>query len=287
MDLNLVRVLVAVFEARSVTLAADRLGLAQPSVSHALSRLREYYGDQLFMRRPDGMAPTALCEGVYPGLSQSLASIEATLDAALDFVPARSNRQFRLAMSDIGALYFSPPLLRHLQVLAPHAQIEIVQPSVSLAEDLASGKVDFAVGNMPELAASTHSSPLFHERYVCLMAKDHPTIRGKLSVEKFAQARQVLVTSPSSGHTMIDQLLGEHKVQRDIVARVPQFSVIPYLVANTDLLVILPLRVGRLFVAQGGSSWLKFRCASRASRCAPTGMHVTSETRDTGGFVNS
>lgn len=251
LDLNLVRVFVAIHDVLSVTLAAERLGLTQPSVSHALSRLRAAYGDRLFTRGSNGLVPTPLCEQLAPTLRGALAAVESTLEEARCFDPSHSSRRFRIAMSDIGALYFTPPLLRRLQELAPHARVDVAQPSLALLDDLATGVIDLAVGNLPELASSTRSAPLFEERYVCLMAKDHPWIGEDMELSDFARARHVLVTSPSSGHAMIDGILAGQGIVRNVVAQVPQFSVLPYLVSNTDLLVALPSRVARLFVEQG------------------------------------
>ena len=136
LDLNLVRVFVAIYETRSVTQAADRLDVTQPTVSHSLARLREAYGDRLFVRSAQGLAPTARCEQLFEQLAQSLSTIEASLDEQQPFDPASSNRRFRLAMSDIGALYFAPPLLRRFQQVAPRLQTEIVQNSDSVLEEL-------------------------------------------------------------------------------------------------------------------------------------------------------
>lgn len=251
LDLNLVRVFVAIHETRSVTLAADRLGITQPSVSHALAKLRVTYNDRLFTRAASGLVPTPLADQLAAPLRQALGMVEATLDEARAFHPERSSRQFRIAMSDIGALYFTPPLLRRLQERAPGMRFDIVQPSATLADDLAAGAVDFAVGNLPELVAATRTVSLFQEHYVCLMAEDHPWIGESMSIEAFARARHVLVTSPSSGHVLVDGILASQGIVRNIVARVPQFSVLPYLVSHTDLLVVLPSRVARLFVSVG------------------------------------
>jgi DNA-binding transcriptional LysR family regulator len=252
LDLNLVRVFVAIFETRSVTLAADRLGLTQPSVSHALAKLRLAYGDRLFTRGPSGLMTTPLCDQLARPLRDALSAVEATFDEARTFDPRQSTRRFRIAMSDIGALYFAPPLFRRFQECAQGVKVDIQQPSASLLDDLASGALDLAVGNLPELVASTRTVTLFQERYVCLLAEDHPWMGDAISIEDFARARHLLVTSPSSGHALVDGILASQGIVRNVVARVPQFSVLPYLVAHTDWLVVLPSRVARLFVRQGG-----------------------------------
>jgi DNA-binding transcriptional LysR family regulator len=252
MDLNLVRVLVAIYETRSVTHAAERLDLTQPTVSHALAKLREVYADPLFTRTSQGLVPTAACDQLFSRLSESLAGIESTLDGQQAFDPARSTRRFRLAMSDIGALFFAPPLLRHFQRVAPTIQLDVLQVSQATSDDLAAGKLDLAVGNLPSLAEGHRSQTLFREHYVCLLSTAHPTISDTMTLAQFAAGRHIMVASPSSGHALVDGLLSQQGIQRNVVARVPQFTVLPQLLAQSDLLVILPSRVARLYEAQGG-----------------------------------
>ncbi|HEY4065253.1 MAG TPA: LysR family transcriptional regulator [Burkholderiaceae bacterium] len=256
LDLNLVRAFVAIYETRSVTQAAERLALTQPTVSYALARLREAYADRLFLRGKEGLVPTTLAEHLFERLSVSLAGIDGTFEERIRFDPGQSTRRFRLAMSDIGVLYFAAPLLRRFQETAPQIEIELLALSDSTGEDLVAGRLDVAVGNLSALLHSTQSAALFREHYVCLMSADHPVIGERMSLKEFIAGRHVMVASPFSGHRVIDQALAERNVSRRIVARVPHFTVLPQLLAQSDLLVILPSRVAGLYVAQGGLKML-------------------------------
>lgn len=252
LDLNLVRVLVAIYETRSVTLAAERLSLTQPTVSYGLARLREAYGDRLFVRGAAGLVPTAAAEVVYRRFSQALAGIDSTLEDPQRFDPLRSTRRFRVAMSDIGALYFLPPLYARLQQVAPSVELEVVQVAMDrLVDDLASGRLDAAVGNLPAIRAHTRSSLLFLERYACLLAREHPRIGEALTLEAFVAARHVMVASAFSGHRLLDDALAERGVAREIAVRIPHFTALPRLIAQSELLVTLPARVARLYASQG------------------------------------
>ena len=252
LDLNLVRVFVAIYETRSVTQAAERLDLTQPTISYGLAKLRKVYADRLFSRSSNGLIPTSLAEQLFQRYRDALASVESTLEQNTAFDPQRSTRRFRLAMSDIGVLYFVPPLLRKFQESAPHIEIDIVQIPDALSEDLAVGRLDMAIGNIPALASPVHSVLLFREHYVCLMSANHPIIGERMSLEEFSSARHVMVSSPQSGHFLIEQALAERGINRNIVARVPQFTVLPQLLSQSDLLVLLPSRVANLYVEQGG-----------------------------------
>lgn len=256
-DLNLVRAFVAIYETRSVTLAADRLGLTQPSLSHALARLRQAYDDRLFVRSAEGLVATSLARQLYERLGQALAMIDATLESRLGFDAQASTRRFRLAMSDIGALYFTGPLLARLQQSAPRIEIEIVPIGDTIGQDLALGQLDVAIGNLPALMGSTSTARLFEEHYVCLMSATHPDIGERMSVQQLATGRHIMVSSPSSGHNLIDQALAQQGVSRNIAVRIPHFTVLPQLLAQSNLLVILPSRVAQHYVAQGALKALK------------------------------
>jgi len=252
LDLNLVRVFVAIYQTRSVTQAAQRLSLTQPTLSYSLARLREAYGDRLFLRGAGQLTPTTLADQLYEKFAGPLAVIEGTLQQRQHFDPLQSTRRFRLAMSDIGSLYFVPPLLRRFQESAPRVEIEIVPVSDTTEEELIVGKLDVAIGNLPALRGRTHDCPLFEEHYVCLMAKEYPA-RGKaMSLAEFAAGRHILVTSPFSGHHLVDEALEERGARRHVVARVPHFTVVPQLLARSELMVILPSRVAGFYVRQGG-----------------------------------
>ena len=252
LDLNLVRVFVAIYETRSVTQAAERLDLTQPTISYGLAKLRKVYADRLFSRSSNGLVPTSLAEQLFQRYRDALTSVESTLEQNTAFDPLRSTRRFRLAMSDIGVLYFVPPLLRKFQESAPHIEIDIVQIPDAPSEDLSVGRLDMAIGNIPALASPVHSVLLFREHYVCLMSANHPTIGERMSLEEFLSARHVMVSSPRSGHFLIEEALAERGIHRNIVARVPQFTVLPQLLSQSDLLVLLPSRVANLYVLQGG-----------------------------------
>jgi len=252
LDLNLIRVFVAIYEARSVTLAAERLDVTQPTVSYGLAKLRHIYSDRLFLRAGLRLESTGLADQLFERFRDALTTIESTLEQSTAFDPANSRRRFRLSMSDIGVLFFAPPLLRRFQEAAPLIEIDIVQIADDVREDLAAGRLDLAIGLMPALMPHTQHSLLFQEHYVCLMSAVHPTIGDEMDLEAFASARHVMVSSPRSGHFIVEEALAQQGINRNIVARVPQFTVLPQLLAQSDLLVLLPSRVASLYAAQGG-----------------------------------
>lgn len=252
LDLNLLRVLDAVLRERSVTAAAVRLGLTQPAVSNALARLRAAFGDALFVRTPGGMAPTPFARELDDPVREALALIESALARGGGFDPASSKRAFRFYMSDLGEISFLPPLVERVRRLAPGIYLEALGlPLEAIDEALASGALDLAVGFLPGLAAPVRRRRLFRDPYVCLMRSDHPRIGARLTRKLFLEASHALVSSPGSGHHVIEEALQRHGVTRRIALRVPHFTVVPMVLARTDLLLTLPSQVARAYEADG------------------------------------
>src|ERR1700722_1828184 len=125
LDLNLLRVFLAISDLRSLTAAGDRLGLTQPAVSHALRRLRTLFDDPLFVRTPTGMAPTDAAAHPYPPLAQAFGIINVAVQQLTKFDPATAERVFRVSMSDMSEFYFLPPILVMLEDTARGIRIEV------------------------------------------------------------------------------------------------------------------------------------------------------------------
>jgi len=232
-----------------VSLAADRLFVSQPTVSYALARLRTLLDDPLFVRGATGMNPTNRATQVYAEFSEALGRITATVETCQGFDPARATQRFRVSMSDIGQLVFLPPLLALLSREAPGVELEIEQEEIEqIPAALAAGKLDAAVGNLPPILPHTRHAVLFRERYVCLGRKRHPAIRrGRITLANYLAAQHVVVSSRFAGHTVIEDELRERGVRRKVALRIPQFTILPAVIARSELLVALPSRVAQVF----------------------------------------
>ena len=254
-DLNLIRTFVTLYEAGSVTAAAERLFVTQPSVSYALARLRELFDDPLFSRSRDGIQPTFVAEQLYATLREALTRIEGAVQSTRQFDPATTERRFRIALSDLGELGFLPLILARLTREAPLAEVEVLPLQVDEVGDwLASGKVDTAICR--QAVPGSRSRVLIQERYVCLLSADHPRIGERLELPGYLAERHVVVTR-TSGHGIAEDVLQAMKLERRIALRVPHFSVLPKIIPGTDLLTILPAQIARMFVAEGGLKMLE------------------------------
>lgn len=250
-DLNLIRAFIAIYETGSVSAAAKRLNITQPSVSHSLSRLRDLLQDPLFTRTREGMVPTFNATQLFNAFKNALDSIETAISATRHFDPAQSNRCFRLALSDLGELYFLPFLVRELQTIAPSVALEIVQlDSDRITEWLSTGSVDAAVGNLQFVGGQARKRTLFTETYSCLLSASHPSIGESLSLQDYVSANHVVV-APFSGHHLVEDVMTEMGLSRTIALRVPHFTNLGAVIASTDLVLTLPTRVARAFASDG------------------------------------
>jgi DNA-binding transcriptional LysR family regulator len=258
LDLNLLRAFDAVLRDGSVTAAGDRLGLSQPAMSNALSRLRRLLDDPLFVRTPRGMRPTPFAQRLAAPVRQALDLIQTTLAQQAAFDPRTSQRSFRLQLSDVGEIVFLPALLERLEREAPGVRIDTGQlPQDEVSEALAAGEIDLAVGFLPGLSAGVESKRLFRDRYVCLVRAEHPRIGSRITLAQFLAASHVLVSARGSAHEIVEQTLRNKGLARRIALRVPHFTVIPMILARSDHMVIVPEGLTRAIARFGRFKSLK------------------------------
>ena len=252
LDLNLLRVFDEVMTERSLTKAANKLALTQPAVSNALRRLREALGDELLRRSGQGLEPTPRALALWPTVQQSLRQLQETL-APGAFDPAQANSTFVLAMADATAAELVPGLVQVLGEQAPGVSVRVVPLTTRdprrLLEDEAA---DFAIGYFPAVLASLTAQaqagetvPFEHERlyltrYVGVMRRDHPLAEGELTLDRYCDARHLLVSFSGRPWGFVDEALGAMGRQRTIVLTVNQFFTAGRVVAGSDLLTVLP-----------------------------------------------
>jgi DNA-binding transcriptional LysR family regulator len=246
-DLNLIPMFVALHETGSVTATAERLHVTQPSISYALGKLREQFDDPLFIRNRNGMQPTRLANALYASFKEVAQNVDSAIAQARKFDPASSTRTFRLALSDMGEVDFLPRVLEHLNRVAAHIELEVISLNIELATQwLTEGHVDALICSRVLAGAGITHHPVLLERYVCLLAADHPRIADSLSMEQFVAEPHVLVNS-TSGHNMVAQVLKTLNVKRRVRLRLPHFSVLPSILPGTQLLTVLPSHIAKSF----------------------------------------
>ena len=247
---------------RSLTKAAKNLSLTQPAVSNAMRRLRETLGDDLVRRSGQGLEPTPRANALWPAVREALRQLQETLVPS-PFDPATSTATFILAMADATASELIPGLLNVVERDAPGVSIRVVPLSTRDPRRLLDAETaDLAIGHFPgALAALTASAQsggavsfarqrLYDGEYVCVMRTGNPLAQGPLTLNRFCAARHMLVSFSGRPFGFVDEALTALQRQRRIVLTVNQFFTAGRVVANSDLLTVLPRHFVR--VANGG-----------------------------------
>lgn len=248
-NLNLLVAFEALLEEGSVSRAADRIGLSQPSVSHALRHLRALFDDELFQRGPGGMVPTARARELATQVIPGLANLRLALNDRITFDPATSKRHFTLGLSDIGSFEVLPLLMPHLRRHAPEITVEVADVSaIEAVTKLHAGEIDLALNAFPELPADLLSEPLTPLEVVCLVDRNNPVLKdGALDLGGFLSAPHVAVGSPSSTVTPPDFALNAMGLRRRVVLHVPHFLAIPGAIVGTDLIAVFDAHAATRF----------------------------------------
>jgi DNA-binding transcriptional LysR family regulator len=246
-DLNLLIVFDAVMQERSVTRAGRRIGLSQPAMSHALNRLRYMLKDELFVRTPEGMAPTPRAETLAQPLRNALSEMQLALEPAL-FDPAASDRRFALAVNNYAAIVLAPPLVAAVSAAAPGVSLGL-RPSgtLDIADRLDRGDLDLALGGMDSPGERFSSAPLFDDLFVVAMRRGHPASRRALSAAALAALPHLEISSSDEETGFVDRWLAERGLARRIALRAPYLSAAPILV-QSDLVATLSRRIAQEFV---------------------------------------
>jgi DNA-binding transcriptional LysR family regulator len=264
MDLNLVVAFDALARERSVTRAAQRVGITQSAMSHALRRLRDLLGDELMVRGRSGMVLTPRAESLAVPVRSGLVTLGRALSEPARFEPASARRAFCMASPDLFDVLVLPPLLERIRVEAPGVDIRVIPiDERQLPDQLETGEVDVAItplidrtddeqaeGDAPGLLRKK----LLHDRFACLIRADHPILGGKrgrreppaLSLESYAAVSHVLVSPSGEGPGLVDRALAKHGLKRRVALRIPHFYAGLAIVAKSDLILTAPAALARL-----------------------------------------
>lgn len=243
LDVPLLRALDALLTERHVTRAAQRLRITQSAASHALARLRRAFGDPLFVRGPRGMVPTERAAALGPEVRALLERIDALTQPAGPFDPRALRRTFALAGADFMEMLLLPPLVRRLAVEAPGVDLASRPIGADPESALEAGALDVAVGVFARPSPRLVARKLFEERFVCMLRRGHPALKGGLTLERYAALPHVLISPRGTGGGIVDDALAARGLTRRIAVRTATFLAAPLLVADTDCVVTLPSRV--------------------------------------------
>jgi len=249
-DLNLLKAFDALATERAVTRAGDRIGLSQPAMSHALSRLRDLFADDLFVRTPTGMEPTARAREIAPLVAAAIEHIEAALNPGIGFDPAKSGGIFTAGMAEYAEVALVGRLAAAFADRAPRATLRLTPlTGANAAEQLDRGVIDVAVAHFNALPPHIESVLLLRDPFVVVAGRRHPITGQQLSVEAYAAANHILVSPRGDTSGALDRILVDFGLRRRIALLVATYLALPAALAASDLVATVPSRTARQIAA--------------------------------------
>jgi DNA-binding transcriptional LysR family regulator len=243
-DLNLLKAFDALMAERAVTRAAARIGLSQPAMSHALSRLRSLFADELFVRTATRMEPTARAREIAPLIAAAIEHVEAALRLGAGFDPATSAATFTAGMAEYAEIALVGKLVRAFARNAPGATLRLLPASgIGIAEQLDRGVIDVAVAHVGNLPAHIDAAVLLRDPFVVIAREGHPVASRPLSLEAYAAQNHVLVSPRGSTTGALDRILVDFGLKRRIALLVATYLAVPAALAASDLVAITPLPI--------------------------------------------
>ncbi|KAF1004645.1 MAG: HTH-type transcriptional regulator SyrM 1 [Luteibacter sp.] len=245
-DLNLLKLLDALLKEGGVTRAGQRLGLSQPAASRALARLRTLLGDPLLVRTTHGQELTPRALALAEPLERLLSGVRDIV-APEDFDPATLQGRFTLASMDHLSTLVVPGLVTRLARLAPLVGVDVLPARGDNVDLVARGDADVAIGRFDadRLPANMHRRALYEETLVCVLRHDHPALDHPWTRDTFLSLSHVATTITGDGPGLVDDMLARQGLARRIVVRLPQFLTAPMVVAESDVVAVLPARLAR------------------------------------------
>src|SRR5215469_12465197 len=243
-DLNLLVALDALLDERSVTRAANRVGLSQPGMSNTLARLRKLFSDPLLVREGLTLVPTPRAESLSQPVREALGLIQQALGSEDVFDPASGHATFTMSCSDYSLLMLIGPLVRRLTTAAPGITVQVVPRAPDAVRLLRDGEADLVVEPveiMPDVTLPRMR--LFTDRWLCCVWEGNAQVGDRMSMEVYLRLGH-LVYSAAPGHpvSLVDTYLAQAQVPRRIEFTVESFLLAPFLLQGTDLVTLVPER---------------------------------------------
>lgn len=240
-DLNLLPIFVALMEERSVTRAAQRLGITQPALSNALARLRVTMRDPLFIRERYGVRPTQMAEELAPVIAAALARLDDAILGQQDFDPSQAVRLFTIAPNSYVEFVLAPAIVTRLREQAPGLKLRLTPFGNDLTETgVMSGDTAMVLGRIVDPPDNLVVQHLMDEGLSCVVRADHPEVGETLSREQYERLRHVNVLPPGRLRAGLFQALDQRGLRREVAVSVTHFLAVPEMVAATDYCATLP-----------------------------------------------
>lgn len=243
-DLNLLPIFIALMEERSVTRAAERLGMTQPALSNALARLRTTMQDQLFIRVRYGIEPTPIALELAPVIAQALAKLDDAVLGQQDFDPATADRLMTIAPNGYAEFVLAPAVVAKLADVAPGIQLRLTPYGNDLLETgVISGMTAVVLGRIIDPPNNLVVQHLMDDGFACVVRAKHPSIGERVSRKQYEQMRHINVLPPGRLRAGLFEALDRVGLRREVAVSVTNFLAVPEIVAVTDFCATLPLLI--------------------------------------------
>lgn len=248
-DLNLLVFFDALMSERHVTRAANKVAISQSAMSNALSRLRHVFKDELFVRTSKGMEPTTRAIELGQSVSQILQQTSRLMFSDTQFDPATSSRSYLIRMSDLIGSLVLPTLINNLEQESPNITLDILHVSPEkTVELLESDRLDIALSTDLQHNNSIRSHKLIADRMVCILKKDHPLAKEKLTLKKFLESKHLRVSMSPTDIRFVDNVLADKGFARNVVINVPHWLLVPEVLKKTELIGVISERLANSFI---------------------------------------
>jgi DNA-binding transcriptional LysR family regulator len=247
LDLNLLVLFHAVYIERSVSAAAQQLGMSQSALSHGLTRLRAAFQDQLFVRSGLAITPTPRAQELFEPIRDIIEGLRTRILPSVSFDPTTAVREFRIGASDAGEIVLLSPLLRQFAQHFPGCTVRVVRlDNAEMPGALEDGSVELAIGSLPQRPEHLYEQLLYHHDYTVIAWSNHPRLSNELRLEDYLSERHVAVASGSEQH-LVSMGLAPRGLQRKVIATVGGFLGLPWLLDGSEWVATVPTHVGFAF----------------------------------------
>ncbi len=251
LDLNLLPVFDALIRVRNVSRAAHELNMSQSAVSHALKRLRTFFGDPLFLKTGSGMQPTPRALELLAPVLAVMGTVRGELLVREGFDAASARRTFSLCLTDMGELIFLPRLIQRLRQTAPHCTLRTLQvPVHQIQEVLESGEADLALGSLHSVPDGLFQQQLFTRSFVTIVNRRNRQIGDSMSAEQFFEMEHIVVSLSGRPEDCYDAIIDQLAGPRRIYLTTAHFLTVPIIIEeNPDLIATVPRELATKFAS--------------------------------------
>jgi DNA-binding transcriptional LysR family regulator len=239
-----------IYRAQSMTRAADRLGVSQPTASIWLGKLRRQWRDPLFVRTSAGMQPTPRADALIGPAREALTLLRGLSGGAQAFDPGSAQRKFRICMTDASHITLLPRILAHVRGAGPNVGLDVANISSGTAHMLETGEADLALGYIPRLEAGFHEQPLYTQDFICLVSALHPRVGAVFTARAYKEEGHIGILS-STSYPMLQDALRKQGIERRVQLELPGFLGLAAIVSSTDLVATVPRTIGEALARMG------------------------------------